>query len=63
MNEALTPKTIVAALEALDLHFPRVDKEAKREFDSVRKALEQEGKGGARKKNKRRGITAGHARA
>jgi PPK2 family polyphosphate:nucleotide phosphotransferase len=41
---------IVAALDALDLHFPRVDKEAKREFDSVRKALEHEGKGGARKK-------------
>jgi PPK2 family polyphosphate:nucleotide phosphotransferase len=41
--------TIVSALEALDLHFPRVDKDSKREFEAVRKALEQEGQGRARK--------------
>jgi PPK2 family polyphosphate:nucleotide phosphotransferase len=41
---------IVAALEGLDLHFPRVDKDSKREFEAVRKALEQEGKRGAMKK-------------
>jgi PPK2 family polyphosphate:nucleotide phosphotransferase len=38
--------TIVAALERLDLHFPRVDKASEAEFKKVRKALEQEGKGG-----------------
>ena len=38
--------TIVAALEALDLHFPRVDGAALDEFKAVRKALEGEGKGG-----------------
>jgi len=42
---------IVAALEALDLHFPSVDKESKREFEAVRKALEHEGKSGATKKH------------
>jgi PPK2 family polyphosphate:nucleotide phosphotransferase len=42
--------TIVATLEALDLHFPHVDKESKREFEAVRKALEHEGKGAASKK-------------
>jgi PPK2 family polyphosphate:nucleotide phosphotransferase len=41
--------TIVAMLEALDLRFPRVDKDAKREFEAVRKALEQEGKDGTTK--------------
>jgi PPK2 family polyphosphate:nucleotide phosphotransferase len=41
---------IVAALEGLDLRFPEVDKDAKREFESVRKALENEGKSGAGKK-------------
>ncbi len=40
---------IVSTLEALNLHFPRVDKESKREFEAVRKALEHEGKGGAKK--------------
>jgi PPK2 family polyphosphate:nucleotide phosphotransferase len=40
---------IVAALERLDLHFPRADKASLREFDEVRKALEQEGKGGGRR--------------
>ncbi len=40
---------IVSTLEALNLHFPRVDKESKREFEAVRKALEHEAKGGAKK--------------
>jgi PPK2 family polyphosphate:nucleotide phosphotransferase len=46
---AVIGSTIVATLEALDLRFPRVDKEAKREFEAVRKALEQEGKDGTKK--------------
>ena len=37
---------IVAALEKLDLRFPRADKASVAEFDEVRKALEREGKGG-----------------
>ena len=37
---------IVAALEKLDLRFPRADKASLGEFDEVRKALEHEGKGG-----------------
>ncbi|UEM10501.1 polyphosphate kinase 2 family protein [Bradyrhizobium barranii subsp. barranii] len=37
---------IVAALEKLDLRFPRADKASLREFAEVRKALESEGKGG-----------------
>ncbi|TPQ28765.1 hypothetical protein C2U70_29180, partial [Bradyrhizobium guangdongense] len=36
---------IVAALDELDLRFPRVDKDSLEEFAKVRKALEQEGKG------------------
>jgi PPK2 family polyphosphate:nucleotide phosphotransferase len=40
---------IVAALERLDLHFPRVDKASQQEFAKVRKALEQEGKGRRKK--------------
>jgi PPK2 family polyphosphate:nucleotide phosphotransferase len=39
---------IVAALERLDLHFPRADKASLREFKEVREALEREGKGGRR---------------
>lgn len=35
---------IVAALEKLDLRFPRTDKASLAEFDEVRKALEKEGK-------------------
>lgn len=35
---------IVTALEGLDLHFPRVDKASLKEFETVRKALEREGK-------------------
>lgn len=37
---------INAALEKLDLRFPRADKVSLREFDEVRKALEREGRGG-----------------
>ena len=36
--------TIVSALEALNLRFPRVDAASKEEFAKVRKALESEGK-------------------
>ena len=46
--------TIVAALDRLDLHFPKVDKADRSEFAKVREALLKEGKGdekgGARKK-------------
>ena len=38
--------TIVAALESLDLHFPRADPGSLAEFKAVRKALEGEGNGG-----------------
>jgi PPK2 family polyphosphate:nucleotide phosphotransferase len=41
--------TIVRALDGLNLRFPRVDKASIEEFKEVRKALENEGKGGARK--------------
>ncbi len=47
---------VVSTLEALNLHFPRVDKESKREFEAVRKALEQEGKGRAGKKTPKSGA-------
>jgi len=40
---------IVAALEKLDLRFPRIDKASQGEFERVRKALEQEGKGGRKR--------------
>jgi PPK2 family polyphosphate:nucleotide phosphotransferase len=43
---------IVAALERLDLHFPRVDKASLRMFAEVRKALEHEGRGRAAKAKK-----------
>jgi PPK2 family polyphosphate:nucleotide phosphotransferase len=39
--------TIVSALEALDLKFPKADKASLEEFKEVRKALLEEGKGGA----------------
>ena len=42
--------TIVSALETLHLRFPRVDKASLEEFKRVRKALLEEGKGGAVKK-------------
>lgn len=41
---------IVSALDGLNLRFPRVDKASLEEFAKVREALEQEGKGGARKR-------------
>jgi PPK2 family polyphosphate:nucleotide phosphotransferase len=40
---------IVRALDALNLQFPRVDKASLEEFKEIRKALENEGKSGARK--------------
>jgi PPK2 family polyphosphate:nucleotide phosphotransferase len=40
---------IVAALDRLDLQFPRADKASLREFKTVREALEQEAKGGRRR--------------
>ncbi len=40
---------IVSALEALNLHFPRADKASLREFKQVREALENEGKGRAKR--------------
>ena len=40
---------IVSALETLDLRFPRADKASLQEFKQVRKALESEGKRGAKK--------------
>jgi PPK2 family polyphosphate:nucleotide phosphotransferase len=42
--------TIVSALEALNLRFPRVDKASLREFEHIRKALRDEGKGRAKTK-------------
>jgi PPK2 family polyphosphate:nucleotide phosphotransferase len=41
---------IVSTLEGLDLKFPTVDAAALAEFKQVRKALENEGKGGAKKR-------------
>ena len=43
--------TIVAALEQLDLKFPRADKASLREFKDVREALQHEGKGKRQKKS------------
>jgi PPK2 family polyphosphate:nucleotide phosphotransferase len=43
---------IVSTLEGLDLKFPTVDAAALAEFEQVRKALENEGKGGAKKRGK-----------
>jgi PPK2 family polyphosphate:nucleotide phosphotransferase len=40
---------IVAALEKLDLHFPKVNKADRSEFKQVREALLAEGKGGGKK--------------
>jgi len=40
---------IVSALDTLDLRFPRADKASLQEFKQVRKALESEGKRGAKK--------------
>jgi hypothetical protein len=41
--------TIVKALDALDLKFPRADKASLKEFAKVRKALEAEGKRGGKR--------------
>src|SRR5258708_7603162 len=41
---------IVAALDGLNLRYPRVDKASQQEFAKVREALESEGKGRARAK-------------
>ncbi|MDB5604946.1 MAG: hypothetical protein JWP25_1846 [Bradyrhizobium sp.] len=41
--------TIVSALDALDLKFPKADAAALQEFKQVRKALLEEGKGGVKK--------------
>src|SRR5258707_4785348 len=41
---------IVSTLETLNLRFPRTDKASLQEFKQVREALQQEGKGGAKKK-------------
>jgi PPK2 family polyphosphate:nucleotide phosphotransferase len=46
---------IVSALEGLNLHFPRADKASLQEFEKVREALEQEGKGRGRKVSKKAG--------
>lgn len=44
---------IVAALESLDLRYPSVDKASLKEFETVRAALEHEGKGSADKAKKK----------
>ena len=49
---------IVAALDNLNLRFPRVDKASQEEFANVRKALEDEGKG----KDKDKGSTSQKSR-
>ena len=46
--------TIVSALDKLDLRFPKVDAASLQEFKKVREALENEGKGGAVAKKRRR---------
>jgi PPK2 family polyphosphate:nucleotide phosphotransferase len=46
---------IVSALEGLNLHFPRADKASLLEFEKVREALEQEGKGRGKKISKKAG--------
>ena len=44
---------IVSALDGLDLKFPKVDAAALQQFKQVRKALEEEGKGGAKRAMKK----------
>src|SRR6516165_5166395 len=41
--------TVVAALDGLNLRFPRIDKTSQQEFAQVRKALERERKGGRKR--------------
>jgi PPK2 family polyphosphate:nucleotide phosphotransferase len=43
---------ILSALETLNLRFPRVDKASQEEFKRMRKALEKEGTGGAKRTKK-----------
>jgi PPK2 family polyphosphate:nucleotide phosphotransferase len=49
--------TIVAALDKLDLHFPKADKAERSEFKQVRQALLEEGKGGAKKAAKQKAAS------
>ena len=46
---------IASALEGLNLRFPRADKASLQEFEKVREALEQEGKGRGKKISKKAG--------
>jgi PPK2 family polyphosphate:nucleotide phosphotransferase len=48
---------IVSALDALNLRFPRADKASLAEFEEVRKALEEEGKGGAKQGRAKNRVT------
>ena len=48
-SSSVIGSAIVSALEALDLHFPHADKASLQEFKQVRKALENEGKGGGKR--------------
>ena len=50
--------TIVSTLETLDLRFPRADKASLQEFKQVREALENEGKGGAKRAPPRKVLNA-----
>jgi PPK2 family polyphosphate:nucleotide phosphotransferase len=49
--------TIVATLDRLDLHFPKVDKAERSELKQVRQALLEEGKGGAKKAAKQKAAS------
>jgi len=46
---AVIGSVIVSALDGLDLKFPKLDAASLQEFKQVRKALEEEGKGGAKR--------------
>jgi PPK2 family polyphosphate:nucleotide phosphotransferase len=50
--------TIVKALDALDLRFPRADRASLKEFAKVRKALEAEGKRGAKRLVRRKAAAS-----
>jgi hypothetical protein len=54
--------TIVAALESLNLRFPRVDKASLDEFASIRNALQREGKDKGKDKSKGTDKPKGKAR-
>jgi PPK2 family polyphosphate:nucleotide phosphotransferase len=49
--------TIVATLDRLDLHFPKVDKAERSELKQVRQALLEEAKGGAKKAAKQKAAS------